>query len=246
MAVAMAATAFLGFVPTFWAPLAQGIPERIGVLAIHALVFFGWTLLLIYQAWLVASGKVARHRDIGLIGVSLATAMLIFGTQAAINAALRAKAGGYADGGEAFMIVPMTAMLLFAVFVIAAIVNVRRSEWHKRLLISATAVILDAAIARPFIVYVAMGGHLPPFEGTVGMAGLPGHPPPVAAVLPPALIGDLFIVAGMVHDWRTRGKVHPAYLWAGGFALAAQLAKAPFSSTALWHGMARWLISLAG
>jgi formate/nitrite transporter FocA (FNT family) len=47
MAVAMAATAFLGFAPTFWAPLAQGVPERIAVLAIHGALFFGWTLFLI-------------------------------------------------------------------------------------------------------------------------------------------------------------------------------------------------------
>ena len=90
MAVAMAATAFLGFAPTFWIPMAQGIPERIAVIAIHAALFFGWSLFLIYQAWLVASGKVARHRDVGMIGVSLATAMTIFGALAAINAAKRA------------------------------------------------------------------------------------------------------------------------------------------------------------
>ena len=246
MAIAMAATAFLGFVPTFWVPLVQGIPERIGVLAIHALLFFGWTLLLVYQTWLAASGNIARHRDVGLNGVSLATAMTIFGTLAAINAANRAIAAHFADGGEAFMIVPMAAMLSFAVLVIAALVNVHRSDWHKRFLISATAVLLDAPIARPFIVYIVMRGHLPPFEGTAGFAGLPGPPPPVAGVLPPTLIGDLFIVAGMIYDWRTRGKVHPAYFWAGGFALAVQLVKIPFSATALWHGMARWLISLAG
>ena len=246
MAVAMTATAFLGFVPTFWVPLAQGIPERIGVLAIHAPLFFGWTLLLIYQAWLAVSGNVARHRDVGLIGASLATAMTIFGTLAAINAAQRAFAAGFADAGEAFMIVPMSDMLVFAVLVPAAIVNMRRSDWHKRLMISATAVLLGAPIARPFIAYIVMGGHLPPFEGTVGFAGLPGPPPPVIGVLPPTLVGDLFIVAGMVYDWRTRGKVHPAYLWAGGLALAVQLLKIPFSASGLWHGIARWLISLAG
>ena len=49
MAVAMAATAFISFVPTFWVPLAQGVPERIAVIAIHALLFFGWTLFLICQ-----------------------------------------------------------------------------------------------------------------------------------------------------------------------------------------------------
>jgi len=172
--------------------------------------------------------------------------MTIFGALAAITAAQRAIAANFADGGEAFMIVPMAAMLSFAVLVIAAMVNVRRSDWHKRFLISATAVILDAPIARPFIAYIVMGGHLPPFEGTAGMAGLPGPPPPVAGVLPPTLIGDLFIVAGMIYDWRTRGKVHPAYFWAGGFALTVQLLKIPFSASALWHGIARWVISLAG
>ncbi len=55
MAVAMAATAFIGFAPTFWVPMAQGVPERIAVLAIHGALFFGWTMFVIYQAWLVRS-----------------------------------------------------------------------------------------------------------------------------------------------------------------------------------------------
>jgi hypothetical protein len=246
MAVAMAATAFIGFAPTFWAPMAQGVPEQIAVLAIHGALFFGWTIFLIYQAWLVGSGDVARHRDVGMIGVSLATAMTIFGVLAAINAAKRATALNFAEGGEAFMIVPLAALLSFAVLVIAAIVNVRRSEWHKRLMLSATAVILDAAIARPFIAYIVMGGHMPPFKGTVGLAGFHIPPPPVIGVLPPALAAQIFILVGMVHDWRTLGKVHPAYWWAGGFALAVQVLKIPFSDTALWHAAARFIMSLAG
>ncbi|MFI4974871.1 MAG: hypothetical protein ACHP84_10065 [Caulobacterales bacterium] len=242
----MAATAFIGFAPTFWAPLAQGVPERIAVLAIHGALFFGWTLFFVYQAWLVGSGAVARHRDVGMIGVSLATAMTIFGVLAAINSAKRAAALHYGAAGEAFMVVPLGALLSFSVLVIAAILNIRRSEWHKRLMLSATAVLLDAAIARPFIVYLVMGGHTPPFAGTVGLAGFNNPPPPVIGVLPPALAALLFIVAGMVRDWRALGKVHPAYWWAGGFALAVQLLKIPLSDTALWHGFARALISLAG
>src|SRR5512142_542807 len=99
MAVAMAATAFIGFAPTFWMPLAQGVPERIAVLAIHGALFFGWTLFVIYQAWLVCSGNVARHRDVGMIGVSLATAMTIFGVLAAINSGKRAAALNFAGEG---------------------------------------------------------------------------------------------------------------------------------------------------
>jgi hypothetical protein len=246
MAVAMAATAFLGFAPTFWVPMAQGVPERIAVLAIHGTLFFSWTLFLVYQSQLIVSGNAARHRDTGMIGVSLATAMVIFGVLAAINAAKRAIGLGFSDAGEAFMVVPLASLASFAIFVAAAIANVHRSEWHKRLMLSATAVILDAAIARPFIAYIVMGGHMPPFQGTVGLAGFNGPPPPVAGVLPPALVGMLFIVAGMVFDWRKLGKVHPAYWWSGGFALAVQILKIPFSTTALWHEIARFLISLAG
>ena len=245
MAVAMAATAFLGFAPTYWVPMAQGVPERIGVLAVHGMLFFGWTLFVIYQAWLVGSGNVARHRDVGMIGVSLATAMVIFGVLAAINSATRAIGLNAGAAGEAFMIVPLSAVLSFAVLVIAAILNIRRPEWHKRLMLAATAVILEAPIARPFIVYLVMGGHPPPFHGTVGLAGFNNPPPPVIGVLPPALIALLFIVVGMVRDWRVLGKVHPAYWWAGGFALVVQLLKIPLSDTPLWHGFARSLIAFA-
>jgi hypothetical protein len=242
----MAATAFLGFAPTYWAPLAQGVPEKIGVLAVHGTLFFGWTLFVVFQAWLVASGKVARHRDVGLIGVSLATAMVIFGVLAAINSSVRAIGVNAAGAGEAFMIVPLSAMFSFAVLVIAAISNTRRPEWHKRLMLAATAVILEAPIARPFIVYLVMGGHPPPFQGTVGLAGLGGPPPPVMGVLPPALIALLFIVGAMVRDWRVLGKVHPAYLWAFGLALSVLLVRGPLSDTPIWHGVARSLIALAG
>lgn len=244
MAVAMAATAFLGFAPTFWIPLSQGVPERIPVLAVHGALFFGWTLYMVWQAWLIAAGRIARHRDIGLIGVSLATAMTIFGVLAAINSAHRAAALNFAEAGESFLIVPMAAILCFTVFVIAALYNVRRPEWHKRLMIAATAVILDAAIARPFIAYIVMGGNLPPFQGNVGIAGFNGPPPPVMGVLPPALAALLFILAGMIYDRRTLGRVHPAYWWAGGFTLAVQLLKIPFSETVLWHDTARYLASL--
>jgi hypothetical protein len=246
MAVAMAATAFIGFAPTYWVPMAQGVPERISVLAIHGILFFGWTLFVTYQAWLVGSGKVARHRDVGMIGVSLATAMVIFGVLAAINSATRAIGLDAAEAGEAFIIVPLSALLSFGVLVTAAILNIRRPEWHKRLILAATAVILEAPIARPFIVYLVMGGHPPPFHGTVGLAGFNGPPPPVMGVLPPALISLLFIVVGMVRDWRVLGKVHPAYWWGGGLALSVLLVRIPLSDTPLWHGFARYLISLAG
>lgn len=246
MALAMAATAFLGFTPTFWAPLAQGVPERIGVIAVHAASSFCWMVFMVYQSWLVVNGKVARHRSAGMIGVSLATVLVIFGAATAINSAQRAAAAGYAGAGETFMIVPLAALVLFAGLFIAAIANVHRPDWHKRLLIAATAVLLDAAIARPYIVLVLMDGNLPAFQGNVGLAGLPGPPPPVTAVLVPALCSLLFIVAGMLRDRHITGRIHQAYVWAFGSALAIHLLKIPVSETAAWHNFAKAFIALAG
>lgn len=172
--------------------------------------------------------------------------MVIFGTMAAINASQRAAAMNAADAGEAFMIVPMAGLFTFTILLVSALYNTGRPEWHKRLMLCASAVVLGAAIAQPFIIFIVMGGHPPPFQGTVGLAGFHQPPPPVVGVLAPELAALLFIVAGMVHDWRNRGKVHPAYWWAGSFALAVQLLKIPFSDTALWHTIARGLMSLAG
>jgi hypothetical protein len=42
-----------------------------------------------------------------------------------------ADALNFGAAGEAFLILPVSALLVFAVLVIAAIINVRRAEWHK-------------------------------------------------------------------------------------------------------------------
>src|SRR5205085_1847912 len=79
MALACMAVAFLGFAPTYWLPLAKRSFSALPVVHFHGLLFFAWSLYFAFQSWLAASGKVARHRTIGMIGVSLATAMTIFG-----------------------------------------------------------------------------------------------------------------------------------------------------------------------
>jgi len=245
-AVAMAVVAVAGFAPTFGIPLAEGVPERFPLFAIHGALCYGWIGLVIYQAWLARSGHVARHRDLGLAGVSLATALVLFGTMTSVSSVRRTMAAGHIGANEAFLIVPMGELICFTGFVIAALVNVRRSEWHKRFMIAATGAILPAPVARLFIVFVLMGGHLPPWNGTVGLAGLPAAPPPLVSegLMPDLIATEVFILAGMVHDWRRRGGVHPAWWWAGGLNLAFQLLKAPFSDTALWHVMARGLIQV--
>jgi hypothetical protein len=233
MAIACAAVAFLGFAPTYWLPIANGsFKGARPLIHLHGIIFFSWTLFFAFQTWLAASGRIRRHRALGLFGISLATAMAIFGTMAAINLMASAAALGFAAEGKAFAIVPLGGILFFAITIAVAIANRRRREVHQRLMLLAAISILDAAIARWFLTFLA-----PP-----GLAG----PPPVFAGTPPALVAFLLLVVAMIFDWRTRGRPHPVY-WLGGAAyVALKLIEVPLSASGIWQSIASALVTLAG
>jgi hypothetical protein len=201
MAACCIAVAFLGFAPTYWMPLAAGTFKANPIVHIHGLVFFSWTLFLLLQAWLAASGQTARHRSAGLIGISLATAMTILGILVAINQTKGAIAIGLAEAGKAFAIVPLAGIAFFATTVAIAIAKVQRPETHKRLMLLATISILDAPIARWFLTFLAPPG--------------PAGPPPVEADIGPTVVTWLLLAVAIVHDWRGRGRPQPVYLWGG-------------------------------
>src|SRR6266481_1896759 len=185
MALACIAVAFLGFAPTYWLPLASGSFSSTPVVHFHGMLFFAWTLYFAFQTWLAASGRTGWHRSLGLIGLSLATAMTIFGFLVAVNAMKRSAAIGQTDAGIAFVIVPLSGIAFFAVVFALAIAARARPETHKRLMLLAGISILDAAVARWFLTFLA-----PP--------GPPG-PPPVVVTIPPAFVAYLLLVAAMVH-----------------------------------------------
>ena len=231
MALSCAAVAFLGFAPTFWFPLATHSFKANPVVYFHGALFFSWTVFFCFQTWLAASGRVMRHRAVGMIGVSFATAMTIFGTLAAINAMKESALGGMRDEGIAFAIVPLSGIAFFAVVFTLAVVYVRNAEVHKRLMLLAGISILDAAVARWFLTFLA-----PP--------GPPG-PPPVPVTIAPAFVAYLLLVAAIVFDWRTRGRPHPVYIYGGIALVALKLLNLPISMSAGWHHFAGAILALA-
>ena len=231
MALACVAVAFLGFAPTYWLPMAAGKIPPMPVVHFHGLLFFAWTLFFAYQTWLAASGQITRHRTMGMIGVSLATAMTIFGFLVAVNAMKRSAAIGQTDEGIAFAIVPLSGILFFAVVFTLAVTAVRNPEIHKRLMLLAGISLLDAAVARWFLTFLAPPGPL--------------GPPPVPVTIPPALVAYLLLVAAVVFDWRTRGRPHPVYVYGGIALLAVKLLNWPISTTSVWHSFAGGILALA-
>lgn len=234
MAAVFVAIAFGGFFGTYWLQVARGTFTGSPLLHLHGLLFFGWTLFFLSQATLVANRKLRSHRSWGLLGISLATAMLFAGMMVAVEGLHARIDAGYGDSARAFVIVPISAILLFAGFVAGAIANVKRPEWHKRLMLVATTCLLQAAVARWFFLAATGGGP--------GMRPGMMPPLPVQAAIMPGLVVSLLVVAAMVHDWRERGRVHPAYWWGLGITLAVDLVRPVVGHSGAWYAFANFLL----
>jgi hypothetical protein len=138
---------------------------------------------------------------------------------------------GLTNEGIAFAIVPLSGILFFAVVFTLAIAAYRKPETHKRLMLLAGISLLDAAVARWFLTFLAPPGPL--------------GPPPVPVTIPPAFVAYLLLVVAIVHDWRTRGRPHPVYVYGGLALVAVKLLNWPISLTPAWHAFAGGILALA-
>jgi hypothetical protein len=235
MAGVFVAIAFGGFFGTYWLQIARGTFTGSPMTHLHGLLFSLWTLFFLSQAMLVANGSLRSHKAWGLLGISLATAMLFTGMAVAIEGLQARLDAGYGNAARAFVIVPVTAVLLFAGLVAAAIVNLRRPEWHKRLMLVATVALLQAAVARFFFLAATGGGP--------GMRPGLAPPQPVANTLVPGLLVSSLIVAAMIHDRRSHGRVHPAYWWGFGLTMIVLLSRPLIAYTDAWYRFADFLLA---
>ena len=216
MALAMALLVFAGFAPTFYLKPLLGAPPLSPLVLVHGLVFTAWVLMLLAQASLVAKGRTDLHRRLGIAGALLAAILVVVGMKTAITAVALGHVPPGAPPPLSFFIIPFFSIVLFAIFTAAGLCLRGDPETHKRLMLLGTIAMLGAAIARlPF-----------PF-----------------ASVPPAFfaIADLFIVAGIVHDLRTRGRVHRAYIWGGLFMVLSQPVQLAILGTSTWLAFAGWL-----
>ena len=228
LAAACLAMAFGGFAETYWLQLAPGtFVGGTPLMHLHAGLFFVWTLLLLSQTWLAANGRLQHHRAWGLAGLSLATAMVLVGLALANRSEAHYLAQGYGDRARAFYVLPFGSIALFAAFFAAAVANISRPDWHKRLMIVATASLLQAAAARVGFV-LATGG------GPGARPGLAPPVPPEFGIRGTAMV-SVILLAGVIYDWRTRGRPHPAYLVGLGALFAVAIGSHWFTATAGWR-----------
>lgn len=235
MACVCLAIAVIGFAPTYWRGLASGTFRGGPIVHLHALVFYGWMILYTAQTALIAAGRTERHRSLGLLGIALATMLVISGMAVSIAGGVRAEDAGYGREARAFMIVSWSAMAVFGTLVWMAIANVARPDRHRRLMLAATISMLGAPIARWFLVL---------FAPETLQSGSVAAPPPVVVSVPPAMLGNLLFIAMLVHDRRTLGRFHPTTVKAAMAVTAVSLVIVPISATGAWDQLARWVLLL--
>ncbi len=232
MAVAAALVVFGGFAPTYYLKGLYATPILSPLRHLHGIVFTLWIVLFLAQTTLIAAGRTAVHRRLGMVGGLLAAAMLVVGAALAIAAAKYPSEQSVASVAQGFppplvfLVIPLTDLAVFAVFIASGVYNRRKPDIHKRLMLLATIAILPAALGR----LVFPGGVL-------GFLGLPVSPLTLTGLT------ALFVGACLIHDRMALGRVHPASLWGGAFLLASQLLRLFVGGTAAWLTFARWLTS---
>ncbi len=212
MAVAAIVTVFVGFAPTYYLKGYFGTAPLSPLVHFHGLIFSAWIGLFAVQTLLIAVGRVTTHRRLGLAGAWLAALLVAVGLATAVGFGRRNVATGGA-GTLAFLATPFADMVVFGILAGAGIVYRRHPETHKRLMLVATIGLLGAAISRwPFA--LMQSGPVPFF-----------------------VVTDLFVLAGIGHDWVVDHRIHPAYIWSGLLLLVSQPARLAIGQTAIWQGV---------
>lgn len=218
LATFMVGLVTVGFWPTYFGLFLNGGLAVPLVVDIHAAVFAGWMALFVTQIVLAWSGRIAAHRRIGRWGLAYGGVVVVIGLVVGVAApVLHIQAGDFTrDEMAAFLLAPLGDIALFACLFIGAALSRHKPETHKRLMLLATVVLVGPAVVRI---------------------------PAVARSVPALLVVTwLPLIVAMLHDWRTRGRVHGSYL-VGGLGLLVFAPRMALSQSDVWLTIGRVILA---
>jgi len=195
----------VGFSPTFYLRAFFDVPAIPLYVYGHGVALTAWFIWFCVQTTAVNNGRVDLHRRLGAVGVTIGILVLISGAAAAMGLAPRLleKYGNIdSDFSRIAGVVwgNIGMLVAFAGFLVAAVLNRRNSEIHKRLMYFASIGIIMPAF-----------GRIAKFP----MIDLPEPPLAFAGLL-------TFLVLLGIFDRTDNGSVHRV-TWIGGIALFASL-----------------------
>lgn len=210
------ATIWYGFARSYFLAGVLRAPLPNSLVHIHGAVMSSWIFLLVIQSSLVAAKRVDWHRRLGVAGFLLACLVVVVGSVTVTDAVFRKSV----PPGDplTFYYAGLSQLLGFAVFVYLAFRSRSNPVAHKRLIMLATLLLIDAGIARWPIRWISRNELM------------------MSAVV----YSFLLLIA--TFDWLSRDKVHPVTIWGGGCVILLRETQRWIGPTRVWHSVAQWLL----
>jgi len=205
----------IGFGPSYVGAILSGHKTSL-VLHFHAVVFIGWIALFTLQALLPAFGRVDLHKKIGQFGIAYAILLVVVGLTTTVNRVAYYFNDGQEALARAFLIAPLSDMIVFPIFFTAAILFRHKPNIHKRLMLVATVSLTIAAVARM--------SFLPASYWSIHFIWL----------------SPIYLAMG--YDLLKHRMIHPAYI-VGILVLAIVPLRDHVTSTDAWGTFFNWFIT---
>lgn len=216
MSVLIALVVLIGFARTYFlAGYFNAKPLAAPIVHVHAAVFTAWILLLLTQTSLAASGNLAIHRRLGLIGMGLAPLVFVLGVLVAREMLGRLSDVSGIDASRIYA-VALSEIAGFALPVLFALRLRRWPDYHKRLILIGTVAMMTAGFGR-WPVKLLLHQPLPAMICTFALLGL--------------------VIA---YDLLSLGKLHRATMLGSAWVIFVELLSLPLSHTVAWHAFAAW------
>ena len=209
-------TVFLGFGRSYLFAGLVRAPLPNLLVHVHGAVYMCWILLLIVQTSLAASGKLPWHRQLGILGLVIASAMVVLGLMAA-TWSLAAHRYPPEFPPFAFFFGQITTVgFAFPLLVFFAFYYRKYPATHKRLIIIATLSIFDAAITRWPILAISRSQPMT------------------------SLVVYSFLLLMVVYDLVSLHRIQKGTLWGGLFLIAYREVRIPIGGTSAWAAVCYW------
>jgi hypothetical protein len=187
---------------------------------VHGMIFMGWLGLYLAQNVTIATGNIALHVQLGKLAYVWIPAMVAAGVMIILTS-VRSSGGPFFFAQNEFLISNLAGLLVFGGLALWALRQRRYTGWHRRLMLVAMSALTGPGLGRLLPMPL-----LAPYAWTIAVSA-----------------SFVFGAVAMLVDWRTNGRVHPAYWWGMGINVGAFLASMALADSPLGYAITEAVVA---